>query len=48
MDYSIKQVYSEVQGYQQYLYDASTLVTPIERPVFSSTEDKTLEWKRWF
>ncbi len=48
MDYSIKQVYSEVQGYQQYLYDASTLVTPIERPVLSSTEDKTLEWKRWF
>jgi hypothetical protein len=48
LDYCIKQVYSEVQGYQQYLYDASTLVVPIERPVLSSTEDKTLEWKRWF
>ena len=48
LDYCIKQVYGEVQGYQQYLYDASTLVTPIERPVLSSTEDKTLEWKRWF
>jgi hypothetical protein len=48
IDYSVKQVYGEAQGYQQYLYDASTLVVPIERPVLSSTEDKTLEWKRWF
>jgi hypothetical protein len=48
LDYCIKQVYGEVQGYQQYLYDASTLVTPIERPVLSSTEDKTLELKPWF
>jgi hypothetical protein len=48
LDYCIKQVYGEAQGYQQYLYDASTLVVPIERPVISSTEDKTLEWKRWF
>jgi len=48
LDYCIKQVYGEAQGYQQYLYDASTLVVPIERPVLSSTEDKTLEWKRWF
>jgi hypothetical protein len=48
LDYCVKQVYGEAQGYQQYLYDASTLVVPIERPVLSSTEDKTLEWKRWF
>jgi hypothetical protein len=48
LDYCIKQVYGEAQGYQQYLYDASTLVVPIERPVLSSTDDKTLEWKRWF
>lgn len=48
LDFCIKQVYGEAQGYQQYLYDASTLVVPIERPVFSSTEDKTLELKKWF
>jgi len=48
LDYCIKQVYSEAQGYQQYLYDASTLVVPIERPVLSSTDDKTLELKKWF
>ena len=47
-DYAIKQVYGEVQGYMQYLYDASTLVVPIERPVLSTTQDKVLEWKRWF
>lgn len=48
LDYCIKQVYGEVQGYQQYLHDASTLVVPIERPVLSSTDDKTLELKPWF
>ena len=48
LDYCIKQVYGEVQGYQQYLHDASTLAVPIDRPTLSSTEDKTLEWKRWF
>lgn len=48
LDYCIKQVYGEAQGYQQYLYDASTLVVPIERPIFSSTDDKTLELKKWF
>ena len=47
-EYCIKQVYGEAQGYQQYLYDASTLVVPLERPVLSSTEDKTLELKSWF
>lgn len=48
LDYCINQVYGEAQGYQQYLYDASTLVVPIEHPVLSSTEDKTLELKPWF
>jgi len=48
LDYCIKQVYGEAQGYQQYLYDASTLVVPIELPVLSSTDDKTLELKSWF
>ena len=48
LDYCVKQVYGEAQGYMQYLYDASTLVVPIESPVLSTTEDKVLEWKRWF
>ena len=48
LDYCVKQVYGEAQGYQQYLYDASTLVVPLERPVLSTTQDKTLELKKWF
>ena len=48
LDYCVKQVYGEAQGYQQYLYDASTLVVPLERPVLSPTQDKTLELKKWF
>ena len=48
LDFCIKQVYGEAQGYQQYLHDASTLAVPIEHPVLSSTEDKTLELKSWF
>ena len=47
LDYCINQVYGEAQGYMKYLYDASTLVVPIDRPVFSNT-NKTLEFKRWF
>lgn len=48
LDDCIKQVYGEAQGYQQYLHDASTLVVPIEHPVLSSTDNKTLELKPWF
>lgn len=48
VDYAVKQVYGEAQGYMQYLYDASTLVTPLERPVLSTTESKLLELKRFF
>lgn len=48
LNYCINQVYGEVQGYMKYLYDASTLYTPIEPPVLSYTNDKQLEWKGWF
>jgi hypothetical protein len=48
VDYCVKQVYGEVQGYMQYLHDASTLVVPIERPVLSTTKGKVLELKRFF
>ena len=48
VDYAVKQVYGEAQGYMQYLYDASTLVIPLERPVLSTTQSKQLELKRFF
>ena len=48
LDYAIKQVYSEVQGYMKYLDDASTLVVPISHPVMADNTDRELEFKRWF
>lgn len=48
LDYCIGQVYGEAQGYIHYIKDASTLAVPIDRPVYSSKEGKTLELKSWF
>jgi hypothetical protein len=48
LDYSIKQVYSEAQGYMKYLDDASTLVVPIAHPVMTDNTDRELEFKQWF
>jgi len=48
LDYSVKQVYSEAQGYMIYKKDVSTLVVPIDHPVLSYTNDKQLELKKWF
>jgi hypothetical protein len=48
LQYAIKQVYEEATGYMKYLYDASTLYTPMEHPTLSYTNDKQLEFTRWF
>ena len=48
LDYCTQQVYGEAQGYMKYMDDVSTLVVPIAHPVQSSTNDKTLELKKWF
>jgi len=48
LEYCIQQVYSEAQGYMQYLNDASTLVIPIAHPVMTSQNDRQLELKTWF
>lgn len=48
LDYSIKQVYSEAQGYMKYLDDASTLVVPIAHPVMANNSDREIEFKGWF
>lgn len=47
VDYCKKKIYSEAQGYLNYLKDVSTLPIPIQRPVMS-TISNTLEFKRWF
>ena len=48
LDYSIKQVWSEAEGYMKYKRDASTLVVPLNMPILSYSNDKQLELKKWF
>ena len=48
VEYCVKQIYGEAQGYMTYLHDASTLVVPIQHPVMSNTNNKTLELKKFF
>ena len=48
LDYCVKQVYSEAQGYLKYMHDASTLVVPIAHPVMADNTDRQLEFKSWF
>ena len=48
LDYCVPQVYSEAQGYMQYINDVSTLVVPMAHPVMASQNDRQLELKPWF
>lgn len=48
LDYSVKQVWSEAEGYMKYKRDASTMWTPMTMPILSYTNDKQLELKKWF
>lgn len=46
--YSVTQVLGEAEGYIKYMRDINTPLIPIARPILSYTNDKTLEFKRWF
>lgn len=48
LNYAIKQVYGEADGYMKYKRDASTLAVPLSMPIMASTNDKQLELKKWF
>jgi hypothetical protein len=48
LDYSIQQVYSEVQGYVKYISDVSTLAVPIAHPITTNNTDRQLLLKPWF
>jgi len=48
LEYCIKQVYGEAEGYMKYKRDASTLVVPLSNPVLSSTKSKQLFLKNFF
>jgi len=45
-DYAIRQVYGEAQSYIKYIQDASTMYTPMDRPVQPNNPNKTLDMKR--
>ena len=48
LNYCIPQVYGEAQGYMKYMYDVSTLATPMAHPMMSKQNEKQLELKPWF
>lgn len=48
LNYCIQQVFSEAQGYMNYINDVSTLAVPIAHPVMTSNNDRQLELKKWF
>ncbi len=49
LDYCIKHVFSEAQGYMKYIQDVSTLAVPISAPIMASQRDKnTYRMPNWF
>jgi hypothetical protein len=48
LDYAIRQVYGEAEGYMKYKMDISTLAVPMTHPVMSKVNDKQLELKSFF
>ena len=46
--YAVTQVLGEAEGYIKYMRDINTPLNPIARPILAYTNDKTLEFKRWF
>jgi hypothetical protein len=48
LNFCIQQVYSEAQGYMNYINDVSTLVIPLSNPIMPDNTDRQLEFKHWF
>ena len=48
VEYCVRAIYTELQGYYKYREDASTIAVPHDLPVLSNTKNKTLEQKPWF
>ena len=48
IDYSVKQVLGEAEGYMKYKRDVSSMYIPMSLPVLETTKSKTLELKPWF
>lgn len=47
LEYCVKSVFNEAQGYMNYCKDQSTLVMPMDRPTQVDRDHKHLEWKQW-
>jgi hypothetical protein len=48
IDYSVKQIYGEIEGYMKYKRDASNMYTLMSHPTYANNKGKTLELKKWF
>ena len=49
LEYCIRTVYSEAQGYIKYLHDVSTLAVPMSNPIMETQKDKnTYVMPNWF
>jgi len=49
LEYCIRRVYSEAQGYMKYLHDVSTLAVPLSTPVMASQNDRrNYRMPSWF
>lgn len=48
IDYSVKQIYGELEGYMKYKRDVSNMYTLMARPTYANNKGKTLELKKWF
>jgi len=48
VDMFVPKLYNEARAYLQYKRDASTMYKPIDRPIYSAENDKTLELQPWF
>lgn len=48
LQYSIPQILSSMKSYAKYMYDITNMYTPMDRPIYSNVDDKTIEFKSWF
>ncbi len=48
LNYSIPQVLNSIKSYKKYIRDISEMYTPMDAPILSNTNNKTLELKPWF
>ena len=48
VDMFVPKLFNEARAYIQYKRDASTMYKPIDRPIYSAENDKTLELQPWF